>query len=461
MDLQLHQPLVSRENLFYEAVEREAPPLLDFIPRYLGVMLVSYRRVPKSSSVSPLLPTAPNPRDSGPPATRPVLPKATSDSPRRTPSDIAGDPQEQSREDTDTEEAELPEVALDYNRHIIPQWLLLGGRHRSMSHSASSSVPPFDRHRQRPPLPGMAASSPDLGTSSCRVGKLSCGPSQRFPSSRLAHSQTAEDFDDPTPSTSPHVPFPGNGTLSPPFQPGWFGGTGSTVVNAKFKDHVFNALLRRLSRQVAHRGKAEDDGDVADVEGDSRPFSDGSRRRRKKKLNRVERLRQEEGSILGQPLRRVQSERQISNLGQYPMHPNQQQHDGPSEMFEFESQEPPSLSPEVREGQSFAARSFRRSRSRSLPRPLPPPMYHDAVVLADHPDPTVTRQNHFILMEDLTGRLRRSCVLDLKMGTRQYGMDATPAKKKSQRKKCDRTTSRSLGVRVCGMQVSIGLNYPQ
>jgi inositol-hexakisphosphate 5-kinase len=69
-------------------------------------------------------------------------------------------------------------------------------------------------------------------------------------------------------------------------------------------------------------------------------------------------------------------------------------------------------------------------------------------------DPTVTRQNHFILMEDLTGRMKHPCVLDLKMGTRQYGMDATPSKKKSQRKKCDRTTSRTLGVRVCGMQVS-------
>ena len=74
------------------------------------------------------------------------------------------------------------------------------------------------------------------------------------------------------------------------------------------------------------------------------------------------------------------------------------------------------------------------------------------------PSPSVieedSRQELFIFMEDLTGRLKHPCVLDLKMGTRQYGCDATPLKKRSQRKKCDATTSRTLGVRMCGMQVS-------
>ncbi|KAG6378908.1 hypothetical protein JVT61DRAFT_13192 [Boletus reticuloceps] len=98
----------------------------------------------------------------------------------------------------------------------------------------------------------------------------------------------------------------------------------------------------------------------------------------------------------------------------------------------------------------------RRSRSRSVDSP---PVYLSSAPLLNQPisssrsADSVPRQHHFILMEDLTGCLRRSCVLDLKMGTRQYGMDAVPSKKRSQRKKCDRTTSRPLGVRVCGMQV--------
>ena len=156
--------------------------------------------------------------------------------------------------------------------------------------------------------------------------------------------------------------------------------------------------------------------------------------------------------MLGQPLRRVQSEREIGHHGSYPTHPSEQHREAASgEVFDFESHsdEPsaPRAPSQVQDGRSsFVARSYRRHRSRSLPRNYIPSEPHLPV---DHPepDPSVTRQNHFILMEDLTGRLKYSCVLDLKMGTRQYGMDATLAKKKSQRKKCDRTTSRTLGVR--------------
>lgn len=164
----LFKPLVSRENLFYEAVESAAPPLLGFIPRYLGVMLVNYRKVrkppvshtphseptPAAGHSTPLsrddtsIPetgVTPNASLSSPP--RPPLRKAVTaqgisaserakeqaemySSPAHTPprphSGLHDDEAHHaSGEDTD---AEQPVVQLDSNPHILPGWMLRGRR---------------------------------------------------------------------------------------------------------------------------------------------------------------------------------------------------------------------------------------------------------------------------------------------------------------------------------------------
>src|SRR6266498_1124738 len=95
-------------------------------------MLVSYRRVPKTQSNTNKLPADPP---------KPQIQtaddmKTISPAPITIPGVTSNHRQKHSEDiPTDSDEAEMPEVALDCNRHIIPEWMLRGGRNRSLSHS--------------------------------------------------------------------------------------------------------------------------------------------------------------------------------------------------------------------------------------------------------------------------------------------------------------------------------------
>lgn len=441
-------------------------------------MLVTYRRVSKGSVTPPTADLSTTPTAQAPVPYSSVAQKGKGESLHDHPRDAVSHsippdlPEEDGAEDMESGEAEMPEVVLDRNRHIVPKWMFSTNnlQNRSYSQPYSSTPSLIGRDRLGPTHVNTAtASSPAL------ILNERISPS--FKRSPLARHATVPTFTAESASYLPggSVPagsqptfargsldgeasgrdlrrFPSESSVSPSSTLGWFGGTGSTTVNTKLKDHVFNTILRRFQR----RGKRCLSSCAAKVEDENEPtlstgHAMGVVTRRPPSTLRtwpIEQLRQESYPV--PTVRRVQSESAMdgkegqdtgadldfSNLG------------GGVDLAGLSREKELGLGP-----------SFSRGRSRSRSFNLTAPPIRTVSPLPSRPlsrnrsDDSITRQHHFILMEDLTGRLRHSCVLDLKMGTRQYGMDATSSKKKSQRKKCDRTTSRPLGVRVCGMQV--------
>ncbi|VDM47240.1 unnamed protein product [Toxocara canis] len=64
----------------------------------------------------------------------------------------------------------------------------------------------------------------------------------------------------------------------------------------------------------------------------------------------------------------------------------------------------------------------------------------------------IDAENRYIILENIAHQFRYPCVLDLKMGTRQYGDGVSEKKRLNFLRKCERSTSKKYGVRVGGMQ---------
>lgn len=76
-----------------------------------------------------------------------------------------------------------------------------------------------------------------------------------------------------------------------------------------------------------------------------------------------------------------------------------------------------------------------------------------SVKLKDEPNFQSHKQQKFLILEDLTAKMKKPCIADIKMGRRHYGLYTSIEKRRKQSEKALNTTSASLAIRLCGMQV--------